>query len=99
MNQHAVGGEKRRTHPAWLLVPILIMLGLLVLWIRALSDPVPMDRLHRLRKGMTQDEVRSILGRPTEEGRWVYYRPLVFGWVEIHWLSDGTYAEFNFERY
>ena len=89
--------------------PVPVLLGVVVLGaiaafcIRAFSDPVPTELLHRLKKGMTQDEVRSILGPPTtihEGGQWTYKRVLVFGYVAIHWQSDGTYVgEFNYERF
>lgn len=62
-----------------------------------------MERLHSLQRGMTQDEVRSVLGPPTtigEAGQWTYQRALVFGYVAIHWDADGTYdGQFNYERF
>jgi hypothetical protein len=43
--------------------PTVVVVGLLAaLGIRACIDPLPMERLQRLRKGMTQAEVRQILG-------------------------------------
>ena len=70
---------------------------------RAFSDPVPREHLHRLQKGMTQAQVQSVLGPPTkiyDSGQWTYERPLVFGYVNIHWQGDGTYdGEFNYERF
>ncbi len=70
---------------------------------RAFTAPVPKDRLQQLRKGMTKDEVRRALGEPTkayEHGQWTYRRPLVFGFVNIHWQTDGTYdGEYNYERF
>ena len=62
-----------------------------------------MQHLRRLQKGMTQDEVRSILGPPTTiygSGQWTYQRPLVFGFVNLHWQANGTYdGEFDYERF
>jgi hypothetical protein len=73
------------------------------MFVRAYSDPVPMNQLKQLKKGMTKSEVQSILGKPAtihEYGQWTYDRPLVFGFVNIHWMSNGTYnGEFNYERY
>jgi SmpA / OmlA family len=87
-------------------VPVLVavfVLGVVaVLCVRAFSDPVPAERLQRLQKGMTQDEVRSVLGPPTRvyDGQWTYQRPLVFGFVNIHWQTNGTYdGEVNYERF
>ncbi len=72
----------------------VVVLGLLAaVCLRAFSDPVPRERLQSLRKGMTQDEVRAVLGPPTrmyESGQWTYKRQLVFGFVNIRWQSDGT---------
>jgi len=51
---------------------------------------------------MTKDAVRSILGPPSkmyDSGQWTYERAFVFGFVNIHWQSDGTYDEFNYERF
>ena len=89
------------------LAPTLVAvfaIGLLAaLSFRAFSNPVPMERLHSLRKGMTRDEVRTVLGPPTkiyDSGQWTYQRQLVFGFVNIHWQEDGTYdGEFNYERF
>ena len=61
-----------------------------------------MERLQRLRKGMTKEEVRQTLGEPTKiyDGQWTYQRPLVFGFVNIHFHADGTYVgEYNYERF
>jgi hypothetical protein len=89
------------------LVPVLVgvvFVGLLsTLCLQVFSDPVPMERLRSLRKGMTKDEVRSLLGPATkiyETGQWTYKRPLVSGFVNIHWQEDGTYdGDFNYERF
>ena len=84
-------------------LPIVAVVGLLAaLGIRAFLDPVPMGRLQRLRKGMTKDEVGQILGEPTEiyYDQWTHQRPLVFGFVNIQWRTDGTYdGEYNYERF
>jgi hypothetical protein len=89
------------------LAPALVAVfaaGLLAaLCFRAFLDPVPMEPLRSLRKGMTRDEVRKFLGPPTrtyDSGQWTYQRQLVFGFVNIHWQEDGTYdGEFNYERF
>ena len=73
-----------------------------VIALRAFSDPVPADKLKRLRKGMSQDEVRAILGNPTKvyPGQWTYKRMLVFGFVNLHWLPDGSFdGHVNYERF
>lgn len=91
----------RRRIPTVFLVFVLGSLA--ALGFRAFSDPVQGERLNALRKGMTQEEVRSILGTPTricESGQWTYQRRFVFGFVNIHWQEDGTYdGEINRERF
>ena len=70
---------------------------------RAYLDSVPIDSLERLQNGMTKNEVKSLLGPPTEiysDSQWAYKKFLVFGFVNIHWKEDGTYdGEYNYERY
>lgn len=85
-------------------IPAIIVIGLVAtICVRAFSDPVPSPRLQRLRKGMTKEEVRAVLGEPTKshgDQQWTYRRPFVFGFVNIHWQTDGTYdGEFNYERF
>lgn len=81
-------------------VALVLLAGLLI---RAFGDPVPPERLKQLRKGMSQEQVRAILGGPTQrygDGQWTYKRPLVFGFVNIHWQEDGTFdGEVNYERF
>lgn len=82
---------------------VLIAIGAVaVLIFRSLSHPVPAHRLYQLRKGMTQEEVRAILGPPTKtfpSGQWTYQRPFVFGHLNIHWHTNGTFGAFKYERF
>jgi hypothetical protein len=86
-----------------IIIALMVVALCVAIVIRAYSDPVPMNRLNQLKKGMTKSEVESILGKPSaihEDKQWTYDRPLVFGFVNIHWMSNGTYnGEFNYERY
>jgi len=85
----------------------IILLSVVVLGfalaVRAFQQPVQPDRLAKLKLGMTKAEVEAALGRPAkvyESGQWTYKRPLVFGFVNIHWQADGTYdGEYNYERF
>lgn len=83
-------------------VSVMIVLGAVAGW-RAFLDPVPVDRLDLLKKGMTKAEVEATIGKPTkayDSGQWTYTRPMVFGYVNIHWQSDGTYnGNYNYERF
>lgn len=108
----------KRLFPVVVTVGVIAGVGLVAgLGVRAFLDPVPMERLQRLRKGMTQAEVRQVLGQPsriypdglnyaingsnyTTSTQWTYQRPLVFGFVNIHWQADGTYdGQYNYERF
>ena len=87
-----------------LIVAIVACAGVPVILLSwAFQSPVPISRLELLRKGMSQQEVRAILGDPTQEygqGQWTYKKPFVFGFVNIHWQGDSTYiGEYNFERF
>lgn len=79
---------------------MLLLIGLVA---RAFVSPVSHEALNALRPGMTPDEVRALLGSPSEvysTGQWTYSKALVFGYVTIHWRDDGTYdGEYNFERF
>lgn len=81
---------------------ILIFVAI-VLGVRAFQAPVSPAKLSQLKLGMTQSEVRAILGEPSKihpSSQWTYSRLFVFGFVNIHWqvngLSDGSY---NYERF
>lgn len=91
----------RRLYPYLVMLTVIVALTVIV-GLRAFLEPVPREQLEQLRKGMTKDEVRRILGEPAEDygGQWTYARPLVFGFVNIHWLTNGTYnGEYNYERF
>ena len=81
-------------------VAIVVATGLAV---RAFQQPVPQAKLDRLKQGMTKDGIRQILGPATKEypaGQWTYSRPLVFGFVNLHWDADGKYpGHYNYERF
>lgn len=83
-------------------VAVAVVLCAFAGW-RAFLDPVPVDRLALLKKGMTKTEVEATIGKPTkiyDSGQWIYMRPIVFGYVNIPWQSDGTYdGNYNYERY
>jgi len=85
------------------LVPILILVLAIALGIRAFRPPVPLAHLSQLKAGMPQSEVKAILGEPSKiypSGQWTYTRPMTFGFVNIHWKSDGTYdGHYNYERF
>lgn len=86
------------------LISVIAVAGLIAAGvIRAFADPVPIEQLQRLQKGMTKDEVRKVLGNPAkiyQSGQWTYQRLFVFGFVNIHWQADGTYdGDYNYERF
>jgi SmpA/OmlA family protein len=81
---------------------IILILGIALIT-RLFMDPAPIDKLDSLTKGMTKSEVIELLGEPTKKyslNEWQYNRPMVFGFVNIHWQDDGTYdGEYNYERF
>jgi len=65
-----------------------------------LGPPVPLDLLNRIRTGMSQEQVRGMLGEPesvSEHGDW-YYSPWGNqGWVTIGFDESGAVARINNE--
>jgi len=82
---------------------LVVALGFVALAIRAFQQPVPRQKLDSLKLGMSKEEVRTVLGPPTKEyghGQWTYSRPLVFGFVNLHWDEEGNYpGHYNYERF
>ena len=81
----------------------LIAIAITFLCVRAFQKPIPQHKLDLLTQGMSKEEVRRILGPPSKEyasGQWTYSRPLVFGFVNVHWDTEGNYPGwYNFERF
>ncbi len=73
------------------------------LGVRAFQAPVPLKKLSQLKNGMTQMEVKAILGEPSKissSNQWTYERSFVFGFVNLHWEANGTYdGNYNYERF
>jgi len=73
------------------------------LGVRAFQTPVSIIKLSQLKPGMTQLEVKAILGEPSEiypSNQWTYERLFVFGFVNLHWQADGMYdGKYNYERF
>ena len=71
--------------------------------IRAFQAPVPLQKISQLKNGMTQSEVKAILGEPSKiypSGQWTYDRLFVFGFVNLHWEVNDTYnGKYNYERF
>lgn len=85
------------------IVTVLVIIAIAFLGVRAFQNPIPTHKLDFLEQGMNKEEVLRILGPPTKEyasGQWTYSRPLVFGFVNIHWDPEGHYPGwYNFERF
>ena len=86
------------------IIALCLILGVsAILW--PFQSPVPMKRLKQIEKGMTKEEIETILGPPSKkypgsDGIWEYDRPRVFGYVQIDWQDDGTYdGDYNYERF
>lgn len=96
------------------MLAILALLMCFALWM--FNTPVRLSKLNNIREGVTQEEVKCILGVPTRvipggrqykiEDRiyttteqWIYSRPLQFGFLNITWTTNKTYATSNYERF
>ena len=110
------GNVSRRQAPAWrwLLVGMLTCLWLACTgcYLRMLSDPFylpfPEKRLEMLQPGMTSQEVRKVLGRPTRRlserdasGQlfevWEYKGRYSWAPVNVSFKPDGRYAGYTRE--
>ena len=69
---------------------------------RAFEEPVDMKACNTLKAGMTQPQVRAILGPPRDshpaDGDWRYRRPFVLGYVTILFDSEGRVVNYFYER-
>jgi hypothetical protein len=86
-----------------------------LLIISAFRPPVPLERVRAIKPGMTETEVRQILGEPTKiyrpfnhsmqgtnytaRGQWTYIHPLRFGFVNVHWETNGTAMDAHYEEF
>jgi hypothetical protein len=79
---------------------IFLFISCILIW--SFQPPISSNRAVQLRKGMQPSEVRRILGEPNKvyDGQWTYSKPFVFGFVNIHWDTNGAYdGDFNYERF
>ncbi|MDZ4781409.1 MAG: hypothetical protein SGJ19_14240 [Planctomycetia bacterium] len=80
---------------------LLILLNALCLaaLIRVFGPTIPSYQLNQVKVGMTQVEIRQILGPPINSGDsdWVYKRFGSPGWVEIAFDDNGKVWDLNDE--
>ncbi|MDX1953399.1 MAG: outer membrane protein assembly factor BamE [Verrucomicrobiota bacterium] len=82
---------------------IAIFCVILLLGFRAFQPPVPLSKLTQVKRGMTRDQVREILGEPSKEspggGQWTYDRFLAFGYVNVSFQTNGTVSDAHYEEF
>ena len=84
----------------FLVVPLLVLVILLG-W-RAFETPVPPSTISAVQQGMTQAQVRKVLGPPSRDyaGRqWTYTRFLTFGYVNVLFETNGTVLYIHREEF
>jgi len=69
---------------------------------RAFEPPLPLEKVDAIREGMTEQEVRQILGVPTKiypTGQWTYTRFLTFGYVNVLFGTDQLAMFAHYEEF
>ncbi len=92
-----------------------VIAGSLFMGIRAVQPPVPLARLEAVKPGMSHDDVRAVLGEPTQifpsrtytvngasyrtRERWTYQRRLTFGYVNVMFDPSGAVNHAHYETF
>jgi len=82
---------------------------------RERRPPAPLEKVNAVKNGMTEAQVREILGEPTKifrpldysvkgtnytaRGQWTYTRPFRFGFVNVRWQTNGTAIDAHYEEF
>ena len=88
---------------------VCLLIGMGAWLINAVSGPIfSKERLDALKAGMTENEVRELLGEPNavyensdpkyaNGATWIYERSMNPGWVEISFDHNHRFSRFNDE--
>ena len=99
-----------------IIVALIAVMGAVVfLGIRAFQPPVSLAKLEAVTPGMSQSQVREILGPPTRTypglsyavhgtnyqtgGQWTYQRSLTFGYINVLFDTNGTVEYGHYETF
>ena len=80
-------------------VVVLLAAGIGALVWQFNRPPFDLARLQRLRQGMTQAQVRDVLGKPgtTDATSWHYSRPMAWPIVHVNFDAEGRLASYEYD--
>jgi hypothetical protein len=91
--------SRRLFHAAGIVLAIAVAYGAFLIW-RFDQPPFDLAKLEQLTPGMTQDQVRGILGAPSRQraDSWSYSAFLAWPLVEISFDASGHYVRYRHDR-
>jgi hypothetical protein len=103
------------TKHIFVLTGVIIVTAVVLLAIRAFQPPVSLAALEAVKPGMSQSQVREILGAPTRiypplsytvhgtnyqtGGQWTYQRFLTFGYVNVLFDTNAVVEYGHYETF
>jgi hypothetical protein len=97
------------------LAGVLIVTAVVLLAVRSFQPPVSLAKLEAVKPGMTELQVREILGSPSRiypplsytvrgtnyqtGGQWTYQRFLTFGYVNVLFGTNGVVTYGHYETF
>jgi hypothetical protein len=94
---------------------VIIVAAVVFLGVRAFQPPVSLAKLEAVKAGMSQSQVREILGSPTRiypglsytvhgtnyqtGGQWTYQRFLTFGYANVLFDTNGVVEYGHYETF
>jgi len=68
-----------------ILVIAAVVISLTFLTLHVFGPPVPLSKMEMVKEGMSEADVKNILGNPTTvyAGQWTYTRIFTFGYVNV----------------
>ncbi|GEP43899.1 outer membrane protein assembly factor BamE domain-containing protein [Brevifollis gellanilyticus] len=69
--------------------------------VRAFQPPFPLAKLEAVKPGMSQSQVRELLGEPSDatSKQWTYQRVLAFGYVNVLFDANGLVRHGHYETF
>jgi hypothetical protein len=101
VSQHDTVSTKRILF-ASAVIPVAVVVSL---GVRAFQPPVSLAKLGAVKPGMSESQVREILGSPTRiysassGGQWTYERFLTFGYVNVLFDTNGVVEYGHYETF
>jgi len=79
-------------------IPVAVVASLSI---RAFQPPLSLTKLGTVKPGMSESQVREILGSPTHilPGQWTYERFLTFGYVNVLFDTNGVVEYGHYETF